>query len=574
MSRSEMPQAPNTSRPVSAPPAVGGEFRANLPAATVHEALRGAIDEHDRSEQNVVLWFGEMVRRKLYLRLGYATIHHYAGEALGFSRNRTYRFLRLVESLERLPRLKHELGAGRIGWTVAREIAKVAGPGNEERWIALAMRQGRREIERTARKAKLERRARLNRNPRQVTLSPGCEGSAAAGAQGSPSGSAGGSSAATVGTGRVSPAENLVPSSIASSTSPSSQCPGAHEGGLGAPLRVGPVDEDLDTDRVVDRNESDRSSRAAPPPAEDSPATGDAPPAEDSPATGDAPPAEDSRPTGDAPPADGSRITVAFRLEPLEYARFEAMREAILKSRYASPNAARTELLLLAFEHLLDACKRSSQGDGPAHAGSGRETTGAGDSPDPCRSANQDGPSSEPAAVASRRDGHESSTASGVLSGSRNCERCSAPAGGRSEIAPMAELPRGNSASPYHIIIYKCAACQAMGVRTHRGLEPLSTADAVSISCDAIVQQSGRRNRATIPSSVRLDVLHRDRHRCQAPGCRHTRFLEIHHLVSRAAGGSNRPANLITLCSQCHRMAHLHGVDWLVRRPRRGRSRR
>ena len=48
----------------------------------------------------------------------------------------------------------------------------------------------------------------------------------------------------------------------------------------------------------------------------------------------------------------------------------------------------------------------------------------------------------------------------------------------------------------------------------------------------------------------------RDRNQCRTPGCGHTKFLEVHHIKPRAAGGKNRPENLITLCSACHRLWH------------------
>jgi 5-methylcytosine-specific restriction endonuclease McrA len=55
---------------------------------------------------------------------------------------------------------------------------------------------------------------------------------------------------------------------------------------------------------------------------------------------------------------------------------------------------------------------------------------------------------------------------------------------------------------------------------------------------------------------VRRKVLARDRHRCRAPGCGRTRFLEVHHLKPRRRGGTNDPANLIALCVACHTMWH------------------
>ncbi|MCK5378974.1 MAG: HNH endonuclease, partial [Acidobacteria bacterium] len=39
-----------------------------------------------------------------------------------------------------------------------------------------------------------------------------------------------------------------------------------------------------------------------------------------------------------------------------------------------------------------------------------------------------------------------------------------------------------------------------------------------------------------------------------------TRFLEVHHLTPRTRGGTNVPANLITLCSACHHLWHERGA--------------
>lgn len=39
---------------------------------------------------------------------------------------------------------------------------------------------------------------------------------------------------------------------------------------------------------------------------------------------------------------------------------------------------------------------------------------------------------------------------------------------------------------------------------------------------------------------------------CAAPGCTHTRFIEIHHIEDWATGGLTDLANLLPLCSACH----------------------
>lgn len=41
-------------------------------------------------------------------------------------------------------------------------------------------------------------------------------------------------------------------------------------------------------------------------------------------------------------------------------------------------------------------------------------------------------------------------------------------------------------------------------------------------------------------------------HRCAAPGCHHSRFLEFHHILEWSRGGTTDLNNLIPLCSGCH----------------------
>jgi 5-methylcytosine-specific restriction endonuclease McrA len=80
-----------------------------------------------------------------------------------------------------------------------------------------------------------------------------------------------------------------------------------------------------------------------------------------------------------------------------------------------------------------------------------------------------------------------------------------------------------------------------------------------ALTCDARVQRPGKPNRATMPPSVRAAVLARDRHRCATPGCRSAHFLEVHHVMPRGRGGTNRVENLITLCSRGHGFVHEGG---------------
>ena len=121
--------------------------------------------------------------------------------------------------------------------------------------------------------------------------------------------------------------------------------------------------------------------------------------------------------------------------------------------------------------------------------------------------------------------------------------------------------PRGDISSrpPVQIHVHEDAKTGRMTVQTDTGERELSRAESERMRCDAAVCKRGGRNTTTIPPRVRREVLARDQHRCQAPGCGRTRFLEVHHVVSRQQGGSNKADNLVTLCSTCHRLWHERG---------------
>lgn len=128
------------------------------------------------------------------------------------------------------------------------------------------------------------------------------------------------------------------------------------------------------------------------------------------------------------------------------------------------------------------------------------------------------------------------------------------------------ETPAPRGATPAAVIhVHECPRCAAATIQTGRGEQPLATATVDRIRGDAVMATEGARARSTIPPRIRREVLQRDRHRCQAPGCAHTRFLEIHHRRPVAKGGGHEPANLITLCSACHRLVHGNGAQWRKR---------
>lgn len=67
---------------------------------------------------------------------------------------------------------------------------------------------------------------------------------------------------------------------------------------------------------------------------------------------------------------------------------------------------------------------------------------------------------------------------------------------------------------------------------------------------------------ANLTNETRKSIYRRDGYRCAL--CDSTRFLQIHHVVPRGQGGTNSPHNLITLCSDCHALAHGTNLrDWV-----------
>ncbi|MBU1947273.1 MAG: HNH endonuclease [Candidatus Eisenbacteria bacterium] len=424
--------------------------------------MHQALTTLHRAEQSAVLWFSEMNQRKLYRDLGYSSIHQYAAESLGFSRSKIFHFLRLADDLERLPQLRAAIAKNEIGWTKAQEVAKVASPATEERWIDVAKNSNRRTLEKRVdlarRRSALKRRA----HPRQGELS-------------------------------AHPTDQ--------------KCP-TDKGNLPASDRklVAP-----DNYMEIILN-------------------------------------DDPELVDDAP------VSVEFRFTPIQLARYETLIEKIHKSRLVEPGISREEILLHSLEQFLD----------PIHEPLSdpiREPLS-----DPIHEPLSD-PIREPLSDPIREPLSDPTPNAGVAISDgvsmKGDEQRNETRNNQDDRAPAESKKsrRRDSATPYKIVIYKCDTCQQAILQTNRGMKKLNPSVAEAAACDAIIEQQGQRNRSTISPTVRRTVLNRDKHKCQAPGCRNTRFLEVHHRKPRKDGGSNNPGNLVTLCSSCHQLWHEKNLD-------------
>lgn len=100
---------------------------------------------------------------------------------------------------------------------------------------------------------------------------------------------------------------------------------------------------------------------------------------------------------------------------------------------------------------------------------------------------------------------------------------------------------------PVQIHIHQCPDCAKATVQTSKGELKLGDAELERALCDCQISKPNQRNTTSIPPATRRKVLARAMHKCQQPGCNHTRFLEAHHITPRSKGGTNDLENLICI---------------------------
>jgi len=111
----------------------------------------------------------------------------------------------------------------------------------------------------------------------------------------------------------------------------------------------------------------------------------------------------------------------------------------------------------------------------------------------------------------------------------------------------------------HQVMTVVCDACE-QGFQDAGGrriaIEPSAVERA---QCDAqCIGSAAAPTRATqdVSPKVQRFVRRRDGGKCCVPGCRAARFLDIHHIVPRAAGGGHGPENLTVLCDGHHKALH------------------
>jgi len=120
----------------------------DLSVAELDQRLEQAVQENERSERLICEYLLAMGERRGYEKFGFSDIYYYAEGRFGFSPRKTRYLLHLAQRLQRLPRVKEALAQGRLGWTKASRIARVATTEDEAMWLDSALSLSVRELDR------------------------------------------------------------------------------------------------------------------------------------------------------------------------------------------------------------------------------------------------------------------------------------------------------------------------------------------------------------------------------------------------------------------------------------------
>jgi hypothetical protein len=120
--------------------------------------------------------------------------------------------------------------------------------------------------------------------------------------------------------------------------------------------------------------------------------------------------------------------------------------------------------------------------------------------------------------------------------------------------------PSTGTGPSHQIAITECKCGRAWQHGGGRSFE-LDQAGLERAKCDAtqigsVDAAAPERAKAGITPAVRRLVLHRDHNRCTVPGCRSSRFLDLHHIEPQHLNGSHEAWNLTTLCGAHHQQLH------------------
>jgi hypothetical protein len=128
-------------------PETGPPFR-DLSVEQLDLKLEQAVRELERSEMLICEVLFEMNKRRGHEKFGFNDIYYYTEERFGFAARKTRYLLQLGYKLQNLPRLRKALAEGRLGWSKATRVARMATDEDETMWLDSALSLSVRELDR------------------------------------------------------------------------------------------------------------------------------------------------------------------------------------------------------------------------------------------------------------------------------------------------------------------------------------------------------------------------------------------------------------------------------------------
>src|SRR5688500_8477278 len=104
-------------------------------------ALRASLDWDEGRSLLAALRLGS------HLKLGFGSMFEYVERLFGYKPRLTQEKLRVAEALEELPDLDRALRDGKLCWSAAREVTRVATLATEKSWIRAARGRSVRDVE-------------------------------------------------------------------------------------------------------------------------------------------------------------------------------------------------------------------------------------------------------------------------------------------------------------------------------------------------------------------------------------------------------------------------------------------
>lgn len=112
-----------------------------------HRALSRLARERAGADAEQGRWLLAAARSAAHVHLGFASFNEYVERLFGYNPRSTQERLRVAEALEQLPATTRALTEGKLNWSAARELTRVAVPDTEFEWLDFAAGKTARQLE-------------------------------------------------------------------------------------------------------------------------------------------------------------------------------------------------------------------------------------------------------------------------------------------------------------------------------------------------------------------------------------------------------------------------------------------